>query len=380
MSRRANGEGSIFKEKTGRYRIAISVWKEGKRKQVTRTAWKHADALAILKEMRREADANSLSSERIDVEAFINRWLDNVIRSHRAPNTASNYELTCKKYLIPRLGSIQLKRLSPLQIESMFADLEREKAGGSARQAIHRIGCSALNHAVSLGLVEVNPFSKIRRPKHEQRKMRPFSLYECNRIIQATERTEAGDGEEPIAGGRYGAFFRLAFTTGMRLGELFGLRWDHINLTDGYLVIDQQLINTRGRSRISRPKTKSANRKISLTQEAVASLLRHKAIMMKCGFAGSQLVFLSPLGKMENFSNFHRRVWKPLLSHLVIEHRGIHNSRHAFATISLEAGIPLPVISRQIGHASPSTTLNTYIHAIESHEKESVKKIGKLFG
>lgn len=366
--RRANGEGSIFKEKSGRYRIAVSVWVDGKRKQVTRTAWKHADAVAILKMLCNDKSNHSLSNDRLTFGVFLTRWLDDVVVHQRSLNTHNSYMRTCNRYLIPRLGSVKLSALSPMQVQSFLGDLQRENAGPSSREAAYRIGKTACSHAVNLGLMRSNPFAKVEKPKYVAETIRPFTLQQARLILSETRGT------------KFHVVYALAFYCGMRQGEIFGLQWDRLNWADGQIRIDQQLLDVEGRTSLARPKTAGSVRTIEMTSDCQRALKEHQAIMMKLGHASSKLLVVAPKGGHLSRANFTRTVWKPLLEHLAIEYRGLHHARHTYATLALGAGVPIATVAKNLGHSKVTTTLNTYSHAIKSHEIDSVNKIQKLFG
>lgn len=366
--RRGNGEGSVFKEPSGRYRIAVSVWVNGKRKQVTRTAWKHADALAILTQMKQENAVNTLSSDRITFGDFLQKWLDDVVAHSRAPTTVSNYRNSCRTHLIPLLGRVKLRELSPLHVQGMLSDMIRSKKGPNAKKAAHRIGRTACSYAVKMGLIQVNPFSRVESPKYTQQEMRPFTLAQCKAMMDDT------------VGTRLHALLVVALTTGMRQGELHGMQWSKIDWQHGTVRIDQQVVAVDSIVELAPPKTPASIRTVCLPPVAMDALKAHRAILMKEGNAGSPMVFPSPAGKLMRRTNFTRLVWVPFLRRMGIEHRGFHNTRHTYATHALANGIAAVVVARQLGHARASTTQNVYSHAIKEHQTEAVNKIQKLFG
>jgi integrase len=191
----------------------------------------------------------------------------------------------------------------------------------------------------------------LERPGHESKSIDPFELSEVERILTAGDAT------------RYGAAIRLAFACGLRGGELWGLQWN--DLTGQELSIQRQACESAGTIEIKGPKTSAGIRRILLPDSVVDSLAQKRAESLRCGHAGVSWMFPSEDGTTTRRSNFGTRIWKPLLSRLTIRHRGFHHARHTAATLLLNSGsVPLSVVSRTLGHASPKITLDTYAHVM----------------
>lgn len=375
MGKRANGEGTIFKEKSGRYRIAITVPFGSKTKRVTATAWKHSVAVATLDRLRR-GKHRAITGEQIrTVGDLLQRWMNATTRPNPgtgkekvSPSTLDGRERDLRLHVIPYIGKKLIIKFTSTDAEDFFESLESAGTGGRAKQAAISSCSAAFKYGVKHSIIESNPFSLADRPTHDAKKMWPFSADEVASILAATTET------------RLHAILAMAFYMGMRQGELFGLRWDRVNFHDAYLIVDQQAAETAGRIRIKKPKTASSIRKLELPPSVVKSIGLHRAIQMREGFAGSDLVFPSTKGTIQSRTNWWSCQWKPLLDHLAIEHRGAHNTRHTFATISLANGVDIAVVSKILGHKKISTTYNTYCHAIPATESVAVKKIEQMYG
>lgn len=376
MARRGNGEGSVFKEPSGRYRAAITVMVNGKRKRITATAWKQAEAIAKLRELRTQynpaLDANKVHT----VADLINRWMDKHCRAPAdnpsairvARSTLDSRERVIRIHVLPRIGSFLLKNFSALDVEDFNTQLEKAKAGGSTCKGIWDVCRSAFKYGMKMSMVTSNPFMVVQCRKHSPKKMSPFTADEVNTLLEAT------------AGTRNHAMLVAMFYMGMRQGEVFGLRWDRVNMQERYLIIDQQAVEVAGKTVIGKPKTMSSVRRLLMPDVVVEALRDHKAILMKEGNAGNPLVFPGIRGNPHSRSYFWADIWKPLLDHCGIEHRGAHNTRHTFASIALAAGHDSAVVSKILGHKTISTTLNIYAHAIPAKEDATVNKMQSLFG
>jgi integrase len=168
----------------------------------------------------------------------------------------------------------------------------------------------------------------------------------------------------------------------MRQGELFGLLWEHVDLPGGKLRIVQAAAEVAGKVSIRSPKTANSARVVELPPVAVKALKEHRAILMKEGNAGSDLVFPAPRGGLIPRSTFRHRYWLPILKHKNVgaAPRGFHHTRHTYATLALGAGVPVHVVSRVLGHSKASTTLDIYAHVLQAHQTAATEAAQRLFG
>ncbi len=174
----------------------------------------------------------------------------------------------------------------------------------------------------------------------------------------------------------------LVIRTGMRRGELFGLRWDDVNLQQG-LLHDRQALVPNAKS-FSLPKTSKGRRKIRLTSEAVEALKRHKVaqneerLRQGTSWQDHGLVFPSQVGTPMNPDNFVKRSYKPLLERARLPQMPFHCLRHTFATLMMPNGHP-KVVQEMLGHSRVSTTLDIYSHASQDMQDEAVMRFESLF-
>jgi len=151
----------------------------------------------------------------------------------------------------------------------------------------------------------------------------------------------------------------------LRGGELWGLQW--LDLRGNELTVQRQACEVNGSLEIKTPKTASGIRRILLPDSVIGAIGEHRKAMLKEGNAGSAWMFPQKNGRTTRRSLFGATVWKPLLDECGIDHRGFHHARHTAATMLLNSGaVPLPVVSKMLGHASPRITLETYSHCMTS--------------
>lgn len=175
MARRGNGEGCISKEPSGRYRILVSVWKDGKRTRYTRTAWKHAEAVAILEELRGEAADGSTVSPSQTLAQYLDERLRLTVSANSAPNTLESYSLLVRIHIAPHIGHHPLRKLTSRIVKQWLEDLATKQIGSSTREHAFIVLRAALNDANFTA-----PLLKVRKPKHVSKDVHPFTIEEAN--------------------------------------------------------------------------------------------------------------------------------------------------------------------------------------------------------
>ncbi len=170
----------------------------------------------------------------------------------------------------------------------------------------------------------------------------------------------------------------VALSTGMRQGELFGLRWSDIEFDPGCITVRRSLDETRGTFMVKETKTKGA-RRIDLPPHAVAVLQAHRKAMLAEGHIDAP-VFCAPGGNWLRKSNVCRRDFVPAMKRAGVPVIRFHDMRHTHASLLLQAGVNVKVVAERLGHSSPTVTMNTYAHVLPTMQKAAVEQFAKLFG
>jgi len=367
-----NGEGSIFRSGT-KWKAVVTVgWtRDGKRRRRTRTAKSRADAAAFLREMLTEI-ATGIGTMSIDGRQttgdFLTAWLRDAVKPLRSENTYASYSHAVDRFIRPHIGRVPLAKLTPQHIQTMLAGWRESKVGGRSQRLAYGTLNTAMNYAQRMQVVKSNPCEPIEKPRNTRKKIRPFTHAEARSILAAVKDTR---WEAPLA---------LAVTTGLRLAELFGLKWERVDLQTRTVEIVEQAIDVAGRVIVRVPKTAGSIRTLEISPATAEALQRHRAILLKEGNAGSSLVCPAPRGGHLRRSTFSARFWRPLLKKLNIEHRGFHHLRHTYATLALGAGVPVHVVSKVLGHGRSSTTLDVYAHTLEQQQAAATHTMQQLFG
>lgn len=222
----------------------------------------------------------------------------------------------------------------------------------------HQVLHAALHQAVRWQLLARNPVDGVEPPRYIRRELAAIDPTTVATIFEAADRT-------PI-----GAFIRMAVLTGMRRGELLGLRWRDVDLDAGMLHVQQTAQRLTGQSTVYRqPKTRLSRRSIALSPVTVTLLRRHRRQQLEQRLAAAgayqdaDLIFGTVLGTPMDPGNLQRE-WMRLRRELKLPALRLHDLRHAHATLLLQQGVHPKVVSERLGRASIAITLDTYSHVL----------------
>lgn len=380
--RRGNREGSVFRRKDGRWAASITVGYDAHGRQRKRTVYGRtrsevAQKLASLLSDQREGRVADPSKE--TVGQFLERWLRDYAANSVRPSTLASYAIVIRRHIIPAIGSLRLRDLQTGHLQRLYREkLEGGRADGkegglSGRYVayMHSILHNALDQAVKEGLLPRNPADAARKPRVRGREIRPLTREE-----QAVFLRGAKDDE------LFAAWF-LLLATGLRRGELLGLRWGDVDLDGAVLHVRQAVVPLHGRAVISDVKTDAGRRSVSLPREAVRILRRHHAaqaerkLALGAAYQDHDLVFCYADGRPWDPRAFSRR-FERLMKRLGLGGHTLHDLRHTHATRLLEAGVNPKAVQERLGHASVGVTLDVYSHVLPSLQREVADKIDAI--
>jgi integrase len=277
-----------------------------------------------------------------------------------------------------RPGAIELQRLSPAQLNAFYRELltkgRRNAAGGLAPKTvyyIHSILHRALRDAVRWGYVVRNVADVADPPKAKTPEMRVWSPAQLRAFL------------DHVRGDRLYAAWLLAATTGMRRGEILGLRWSDLDLDAGRVAVRRPRILVDYQVVVSEPKTAKGRRSLALDPVAVAALRAHRArqaeekLAVGGRYRDSELVFTRPDGTAvhpERFSDWFRQRVRAAELPMI----RLHDVRHSYATAALAAGVPAKVVSERLGHANIAITMDTYSHVLPGLDEQAAGQVARL--
>ena len=369
------GNGSIHLRKDGRWegRVVIGRNEKGLPKTKNVLARTRRECQEKLKALR--DSINSAEPKQPKASMTFGAWLDHWYRSDCkptiSPKTQTDYENRIYQHIIPEIGQIRLVKLTSGDLQQFYIRLkqggrllqpERYGPGLSDRmvKTCHVTCCTALDKAVSQGLLLKNPAAACKAPATHPKEMQVLTQEEMQRLlIQAKE----NDCYELLL---------LELTTGLRRGELLALQWDDLDFQTGELYIQRQVQRIRGELTVTQPKTRSSSRSIILPTPILD-------ILKSCRqHTGSRWMFPSP--RKEDSPRDPAAVRKKLstiLERAGCKHVRFHDLRHTFATNALEHGMDVKTLSAIIGHVSSATTLNVYAHVTDGMRQSAAAKIDR---
>ena len=263
-----NGTGTIYprRNKDGKITGCRGSYftADGRRRYVS--AKTKTEARRALRQAMADADRGLIfDADNLKVADYLDRWLADSVSDTVKATTFERYEQIARLHLKPALGRVKLKALTPAHVRVLYR--EKLEAGSSARTVryIHTTLHKALKQAVMDGLIPRNATEAVKPPQPSREEMRPLTPDQAKHLLQAAY--EAGD--------RLEALYVLAIHTGLRQGELLGLKWDDVNLKDGCLQVRRTLTMTKDGPVFTSPKTTGSRRSVKLTRKATEALTSH---------------------------------------------------------------------------------------------------------
>jgi integrase len=374
--------GSITKQGKNSWRITVELGtnSEGKRlRQYSTTRGRKKDAQDKLNELIGNANKGMIpSSGKTTLADYLKNWLDTDVRANCAPRTVESYESTIERHLIPGLGHYRLRELHPEAIEGYYARARKDLSSRSVHYH-HRILKHALKHAVEKGYLGRNPCDLVAHLKYTKKEMRTMEPPEVNMLLIATLTSQF----YPVV--------YCALNTGLRQGELLGLRWRDIDFEakdeKGHprpsISVCRALYKRQGVCEFREPKTKHSRRSIPMTQNLAAYLREYREGRESLSLHLGRLLKLDDLV----FSNVEGEPLDPsVLSHTfqrIVKKAGLenvrfHDLRHTFASLMLSQHAAPKVISEILGHASVAFTMDTYSHIIPGMKEEAMALLDEV--
>ena len=371
MGKRGNNEGSITKRSDGRWQARITLENGKRMSYYAKTRQEAARLLAVA--LHDQEHGLPPVPQRQTVAQYLAQWLS-AVQPTIEYTTWLRYEQIVRLHLVPALGHLRLAHLTPQHLHALYAE---KLAAGLSPTSVHHVDAvlhKALQDALVLGVVQRNVAEVVKAPAIAQREMRVFSPEQARAVLAAAQ------------GDRLEALYVLALSTGMREGELFGLKWRHLDLDSGVLQVQGTLKRTDTGRAVGKPKTQGSQRKIMLSALAIAALRRHRTRQAEERlFAGSEwhdqdLVFCNPLGNPLDPSNVKRYSYLPLLKRAGAPYIRFHDLRHTAATLLLLAGVHPKVVSEMLGHSDIAITLRIYSHVLPDMQQEASAAMDRLLG
>ena len=363
----------IYKLSNGKYRWHIMV--EGQRFYGVSSNIKEAEQ-ARAKKLSETAKGIGVAPNSITFDEHLNVWLLEKDRS-RAVRTALGYRYTAGKYVPDNFKSKKLRDIRPLHVKQMYSDLQQRVSDSSTLRLTHILIHGVLESALKEELIARNPAHGLKPITTSKDDVKDLQVFTPKHAQQFAEACNAH---------KWGGIFLFMLLTGTRRGEACGLTWANVNLESKTPSVKiEQTLHCAGKQKlITRPKTKTSRRVIYLSPDVVQLLrnvkksqfdlrqnLKHKA-------QHNDFVFTNSLGGMIGPDNlkFHMNAICKLAG---VSRIRIHDLRHTYASLALRAGCRIEVVSKQLGHASATMTLDVYRHVYTEELENTAIPMARLF-
>jgi len=370
MSKRAKGEGNIYHDTTRNRWQGKLTMPDGRRKSVYGPTQREVQSK--LRALRREVEAGlhgSTSGEQTFHE-FATGWLAHH-RSRLEPQSVITYAVILRHHF-GALARVPLVKLTPVAIQRQYTALLADHESTTVH-GVHMFFHAVLENAVRLGILPRNPTDGVDVPPVKTKEFRPLSESEALQLVDAL----AGDPQEAV--------FVLALATGMREAELLGLRWDDIDGERRQVRVDETLHRLDGMYSLRRTKNLHSRRTIPLPDYALSILTAHRqrqaearALMGSAWLDTWELVFTTAAGAPTSADGLLRAFRKILRSAGLPVSTRVHDLRHTFATLLIERGVHIKVVSELLGHSSVEITLRVYGHVTPRMRDNAVVEMNAL--
>ena len=388
---------SIIPKSNGTYLIRVSCGLDESGKQITRSKTfkpskpnlsyqrlnKEIDQFVAEFELEVKSGGNCVNFDKNTFSEFTTKYLEQK-KTSLSPTTYVFYEMIIRTELIPMFGTMKMRDIKTYHVQQFIQYLATEKKrndgveGGISATTVRRYTTvlrSILTLAYKLDYIpeDVGNSRKIEFPKEASTEIEVYTVEEVSEILKALE-------NEPI---NIRTLVEVAIFTGMRRGEIVGLKWGDIDFQNQKIHVKRSIYKPKdGKAQEKEPKSKYGIRTISIPEELCKTLVAYRAQQDRhISFLGDawknlDYVFteedgyvMNPQTPTKQFSNFLKRHG--------IRHLKFHGLRHTSATMLLANGCDIKTVSTRLGHADIDTT-NIYVHALESTDRKAAQTFDYL--
>ena len=374
--KRANGEGNIRKRKDGRWEGRFTAGHDpATGKQVIKSVLGKTQA-EVKEKLKKAMDdvqkVNFTKTGKYTVGTWMDEWFENVAKIKVRASSHQTYRGYIDNHIEPNIGNIPIEKLTTMDLQKFYRKLltkgriERieskdQPKGLSAKTVrnINQVISSAMDLAVAQRIIPANPTNACALPQIEHQEMQTIPAEQLQAFLQEAKAT-----------GVYEMYY-IELATGLRRGELLGLKWQDIDWKNGIIKVRRQVARVDGQIKEAPLKTKNSYRTVTISQQAIEVL---KAQKKK---TNDTYVFPSPNGgpiSPDSVNNMLKRV----LERAGIPKVRFHDLRHTFATIALQNGVDIKTVSGMLGHFSAGFTLDTYAHVTTAAQKEAAQAMGNV--
>jgi integrase len=367
--RRANDEGTVFKDKHGVWWAQLPPDDRGRRPK--RRAKTQREAMEKLRELQRERERGlTLAAKQPTLTQFLETWLNEVAPNVAKAHTVEDYRYIVQHYIVPQLGTHRLDKLKPAHVQAWLNALLTRVSAGTARNAYNRLH-TALGVAVKWRLVAENVAGLVDPPNSAPRPIQTLTIEQAGRLLDAVKEH------------RLYALYYLALRLGLREAELLGLLWADLDWTKGTLRVSGQIQRVGRQTVRTTTKTKKSERALPLDEDLLNVLRAHWQNQLEekrlpdNGWKEHGLILASERGTPLGARNLVRH-FKAALKRAGLPSIRFHDLRHTAGSLMLSEGAHLTDVAEVLGHSSPMITARIYAHSYDEGKRRAIAGTGRL--
>jgi integrase len=336
-------EGSVYRRKSdGRW---VAQYRDANDKVRYLYRKTKAEAKKALREALQDRDDGHVPADKLTVEKYLEDWMGER-RNAVSARTWRTQESLLRNTVIVHLGDKRLSNLSPDDIRELYRRQLRDGLSPTTIGFIRTLLKGSMRDTVRTKYIRTNPLDDVTPPKQARNEKEILSPEELKLLL------------DTVRGSRYEGVFYLCSLVGLRIGECLALKYDDIDLERGTVRIERTLHE----GQCYPTKTPSSRRVLTLPQMAVECLIRHRERQPNpAGY-----IFATSTGRPISATSFYERFWRPALRECSLPTTLTpHCLRHGTASLLLNQNVPIPVVSKYLGHSNPQVTMRTYAHMID---------------
>ncbi len=375
-----SGRQLACKRKHGSWYFAAETRDElGKRRQIRRGGFAtQAEAQVALAAFSQAVNEGTWTDDRNQtVEVYLRNWLEQKVANGLRATTARSYRMHIDGYIVPAIGHLRLRDVRPPHVEDLLRRAAAPRAKGktpgpSTIRRIHATVRSAFATAKRQRYIAFNPAVDVELPRTSRPKAHPWEPEELGRFLDHS-------AADPL-----GPLFELAAFTGLRRGELLGLRWADVDVERSRLTVRRQIVQLGHATEVGPIKTAGGqDRVVDLDDATIGALLSHRLRqeeqqqLLAEAWADTDHVFTREDGSTLDPRTVTKR-FRELTQAAGLRPVRLHDLRHGQASLMLAAGVPLAVVSKRLGHSSLAITSDTYSHLLEGVGRQAATAAAAL--
>lgn len=372
--RRGNNEGTAPRLRSdGRWQIDLRYQDaNGIHRRTAVYGKTQSETRAKATELRKRLEHGQPVRDTTDtLDSFAGEWITTALAaSQRKQTTKAVYgALTRSQIIGSGLGRLPLSKITPRAVEGWLVELNNKGLTEATVRSVYNILRAILDVAVRDGALSVNPAAIVKRPRVTRAEAQYLTDDQVHAVLSAARTT------------RFASLFELLIHTGLRRGEALALQWSDVDLEAGTLRVRATLTRFDGKLQVTEPKTTKSDRTVPLDVDAVRVLravrIQQAQDRLRAGSWWHQTGFVftsrsgepcEPRNALRAFHTAARHAGLPVSV-------GLHTLRHTAATILIEEGVPLKIVSEILGHASVTITGDIYGHVSPDVAREAVAKL-----